>query len=207
MPSRAHDIHHWQTLNPVTTEALIMLTLGAPQMLYNGGLLLAPLRYFDLEQRRPGLPKDVAALVSGVTQTELEVTLCNLSAVLPRSLVVQAGTLREHTFTSLTFTSLTSTYPGAENASFAMPFLQYQNEIILPRQAREGQTFHRENSNKDARPIGTTGDYAAPDVQEEMRTVTVDGASFAVELPPGTQILLTIGLLRNTSAPSYEFPF
>jgi hypothetical protein len=40
-----------------------------------------------------------------------------------------------------------------------------------------------------------------------MRAVTVDGASFAVELPPGTQILLTIGLLRNTSAPSYEFPF
>jgi hypothetical protein len=162
MPARAHDIHHWQTLNPVTTEALIMLTLGAPQMLYNGGLLLAPLRYFDLEQRRPGLPKDVAALVSGVTQTELEVTLCNLSAVLPRSLVVQAGTLREHTFTSLTFTSLTSTYPGAENASFAMPFLQYQNEIILPRQAREGQTFQgklkqRRASNRDYRRLCGTG--------------------------------------------------
>lgn len=131
----------------------------------SGGLLLAPLRYFDLEQRRPGLPPDTAALVSGVTQSELEVTLCNLSAVFPRSLIVQAGTLREHTFTSLTFTSLTTPYPG------------------------------------------TTGDYAAPDVQEEMRTVPVDGSSFVVELPPGTQILLTIGLLRNTSAPSYDFPF
>ena len=145
MPARAHDIHHWQTLNPVTTEALIMLTLGAPQMLYNGGLLLAPLRYFDLEQRRPGLPKDVAALVSGVTQTELEVTLCNLSAVLPRSLVVQAGTLREHTFTSLTFTSLTSTYPGAENASFAMLFFNFKT-----------RSFYQDRLGRDKHFIGKT---------------------------------------------------
>ena len=31
--------HHWQTINPVTTEALVQLTLGAPQLMYNGGLL------------------------------------------------------------------------------------------------------------------------------------------------------------------------
>ena len=36
---RDNHIHWWQQLNPVTTEALIQLTLGAPQMLYNGGLL------------------------------------------------------------------------------------------------------------------------------------------------------------------------
>ena len=47
----------------MTTEALIQLTLGAPQLLYNGGLLLARLRYFDAQRRRPGLPPDVAALV------------------------------------------------------------------------------------------------------------------------------------------------
>ena len=33
MPARKHSIHHWQGLNPVTTEALIMLTMGAPQLL------------------------------------------------------------------------------------------------------------------------------------------------------------------------------
>ena len=41
-------IHHWQQLNPVVTEALIQLTLGAPQIIYNGGLLHCRLRYFDL---------------------------------------------------------------------------------------------------------------------------------------------------------------
>ncbi|MEU5845366.1 hypothetical protein [Saccharopolyspora shandongensis] len=33
------DIHHWQRHNPVTTEALLQLTTGTPQGLYNGGLL------------------------------------------------------------------------------------------------------------------------------------------------------------------------
>src|SRR5437763_10824948 len=40
------NIHHWQELNPVLTEALIQLTLGAPQVIYNGGLLLSRVRYF-----------------------------------------------------------------------------------------------------------------------------------------------------------------
>ena len=57
------SIHHWQRLNPVLTEALVQLTLGAPQIMYNGGLLMCRVRYFDLEHRRPGLPEDVAALV------------------------------------------------------------------------------------------------------------------------------------------------
>ena len=55
--------HRWQQTNPVTTEALIQLTLGAPQLIYNGGLLMSRLRYFDFDRKRPGLPKDTAALV------------------------------------------------------------------------------------------------------------------------------------------------
>ena len=58
-------IHHWQQLNPVITEALVQLTLGAPQIIYNGGLLHCRLRYFDADRKRPGLPPDAAALVSG----------------------------------------------------------------------------------------------------------------------------------------------
>ena len=38
--TKVHE-HHWQTSNPVTTEALLQLTLGAPQIMYNGGLLHA----------------------------------------------------------------------------------------------------------------------------------------------------------------------
>eukprot|EP01052_Picozoa_sp_SAG31_P051736 SAG31_NODE_12428_length_943_cov_0.843602_1_plen_128_part_00 len=127
--------------------------------------MLAPLRYFDLEKRRPGLPKDVGALVSRVSKSEVEVTLCNLSAVISRSLIIQAGTLREHTFTSVRFSELTTPWPS------------------------------------------TVGDYAAPDVQAELREVQVNASKLTVELPPGTQIMLKIGLLRNNSAPTYSFPF
>ena len=54
-------IHHWQQLNPIVTEALVQLTLGAPQIIYNGGLLHCRLRYFDLGdgegRERPGCRK------------------------------------------------------------------------------------------------------------------------------------------------------
>lgn len=109
---RDNHIHWWQQLNPVTTEALIQLTLGAPQMLYNGGLLLAPLRYFDADRRRPGLPPDVAALVDAVTGDRVAVTLVNVSAVEARRLVVQAGTLAEHRFTRVEHDVDGGDYPG-----------------------------------------------------------------------------------------------
>ncbi|MEC8645897.1 MAG: hypothetical protein VXY00_02875, partial [Candidatus Latescibacterota bacterium] len=76
---RDNHIHWWQQLNPVTTEALIQLTLGAPQMLYNGGLLLAPIRHFDPDSDRPGLPPDVAALVESVEGERVDLHLVNLS--------------------------------------------------------------------------------------------------------------------------------
>ena len=43
------DIHLWQNLNPVVTEALIQLTWGAPQVVYNGGLTQARVRYYDAD--------------------------------------------------------------------------------------------------------------------------------------------------------------
>jgi hypothetical protein len=36
--------HHFQSVNPVTTEALVQLMLGAPQIQYNGGMLHATVR-------------------------------------------------------------------------------------------------------------------------------------------------------------------
>ena len=33
------NIHHWQEHNPILCEALVQLTLGAPQIIYNGGLI------------------------------------------------------------------------------------------------------------------------------------------------------------------------
>ncbi|MFN4294706.1 MAG: hypothetical protein ACK4JD_11290 [Thermoflexales bacterium] len=90
------NVHHWQVRNPVTTEALVQLTLGAPQPIYNGGLLIAPLRYFDAQRRRPGLPPDVAALVERSEATQLVVRLVNTSPSTQREVIVQAGAFGEH---------------------------------------------------------------------------------------------------------------
>ena len=89
-------IHLWQNLNPVVTEALVQLTWGGPQVVYNGGASQARVRYYDAESRRPGLPEDVAALVSAIDPASTVVTLINLGAVRSRSLILQAGAFAEH---------------------------------------------------------------------------------------------------------------
>ncbi|MBI2299315.1 MAG: hypothetical protein HYU66_10310 [Armatimonadetes bacterium] len=92
------DVHHWQEINPVGTEALIHLTLGGPQVIYHGGLLHCRLRYFDPQRRRAGLPDDVAALVEGVTEDRTFVRLVNLNPLDPREVILQAGAFAEHRF-------------------------------------------------------------------------------------------------------------
>jgi hypothetical protein len=94
------DVHHWQDINPVHTEALIQLTCGGPQIIYHGGLLHVRLRYFDLEQRRPGLPADVGALVDALDGDSVRVTLVNTNPLQPRRMLVQAGAFGEHAFTT-----------------------------------------------------------------------------------------------------------
>jgi hypothetical protein len=116
-----NGIHHWQNLNPVSTEALVQLTLGAPQALYNGGLLMARLRYYDAERRRPGLPPDVAALVQTLEPGRTVVRLVNLSAQEPRTLIVQGGAFGEHRLASVRYPTRTSEYPGRVGSYAAAP--------------------------------------------------------------------------------------
>ncbi len=85
--------------NPVITKALMQVTMGAPQTIYNGGLLRARVRYFDLERVRPGLPPDVAALVEKLESDRAVVRLVNLGTSRTRRLIVQAGAFGEHQFT------------------------------------------------------------------------------------------------------------
>ncbi len=162
---RDNSIHQWQELNPVTCEALIQLTLGAPQMIYNGGLLLAPVRYFDAERRRPGLPRDVGALVERVEGQRLALRLVNLSHTSSRRLVVQAGTFGEHEFTELRYSKRTGAGPG----------------------------------NVEAHDAGglTAG----------TETSAVNASRFEVELPPGTETRMEIGLLRAVNTASYGGPW
>ena len=96
------DVHHWQEINPVHTEALVQLTCGGPQIIYHGGLLHVRLRPFDAEARRPGLPPDVAALVHQMDADSVSVTLTNVSVVHQRRMVLQAGAFGEHLFTTVT---------------------------------------------------------------------------------------------------------
>ncbi|WP_410618642.1 hypothetical protein [Amycolatopsis sp. cmx-8-4] len=90
------DIHLWQQSNPVVTEALVQLTWGAPQVVYNGGLQQARVRYYDAQARRPGLPPSVSALVSGIDPDATVLDLVNLDPEERRTVIVQAGAFAEH---------------------------------------------------------------------------------------------------------------
>lgn len=115
------NIHHWQQHNPIITEALVQLTLGAPQPIYNGGLLHCSLRYFDPERRRPGLPADVAALVEQVEATHVHVRLINLNPTAMRTVLVQAGGFGEHRFESVAYDVCVSEYPGSHHSYAPLP--------------------------------------------------------------------------------------
>lgn len=161
------SIHHWQELNPVTTEALVQLTLGAPQIIYNGGLLHAQVRYFDVDRRRPGLPLDVAALVEKIAPDHIIVHLVNLSVFGVRTLLIQAGAFGEHQFISATYEQRISDYPGVQGP----------------------------------------GGYAAPPLQTETHTIPIDDSLLRVELPPTSEITLTLKVARHVNPPSYRLPW
>ena len=77
--------------------------MGAPHSVYTGGLLRATVRYFDSDRARPGLPRDVAALVDRLDAESAGVHLVNLNTSETRNLIVQAGAFAEHQFVALTF--------------------------------------------------------------------------------------------------------
>ena len=87
--------------NPVFTKGLTQVTMGAPQSVYNGGLLRATVRYYDRDNTRPGLPRDVAALVDKLASDSVGIQLVNLSTTENRNAIVQAGAFGEHQFTTL----------------------------------------------------------------------------------------------------------
>jgi hypothetical protein len=98
------DIHLWQQSNPVVTEALVQLTWGGPQVIYNGGLQQARLRHYDADARRPGLPPNVAALVSSIDPQATVLDLVNLDPDRAHTLIVQAGAFAEHDIRSVRHT-------------------------------------------------------------------------------------------------------
>ena len=87
--------------NPATTvNALIQLQLGglAPR---HGEPLHCRVRYFDPENRRPGLPADVAALVESLSADGVVLSLVNVNQTEYRDLIIQSGAYAEHQIISV----------------------------------------------------------------------------------------------------------
>ena len=87
--------------NPATIGGLTHLMQGGLVPGREGGLLFARLRYFDPETRRAGVPPDLGALISEMTDTRTVVTLVNLSVAAARTVVVQGGAYGEHRIDSV----------------------------------------------------------------------------------------------------------
>lgn len=98
--------------NPATIAALVQLMLGGLPPSVDGGLLNARLRYFDPEHKRAGVPEDVGALVSELTDTSTTVTLVNLNSTASRTIVVQGGAYAEHQIESVQVNGQTQAVNG-----------------------------------------------------------------------------------------------
>ena len=92
-----------ENADPIRTVGLTQVMLGAPRSLYNGGLLRATVRYFDIDRQRPGVPPDVAVLVDEIGDDRVGIQLVNTGASETRNLIVQAGAFGEHTFTEVRY--------------------------------------------------------------------------------------------------------
>lgn len=91
--------------NPASITSLIRLMEGG---LYESSLArrspasFSRLRYFDPVKRRPGVPDDVAALVRGMTDESVTVSVVNLNPVEIRPVIIQGGGYGEHQFINIT---------------------------------------------------------------------------------------------------------
>ncbi|MGD8169809.1 hypothetical protein ACEXOS_021565 [Herbiconiux sp. P16] len=125
------DIHWWQRLNPVVTEVLTQLVTGAPPAVYNGGLQLARVLFGDAVAARPGLPPDVAALVSEIGERHVTVQLVNLAADSARELVLQAGAFAEDRIDEVGFDRLAGGYPGSSR-DYDIPQPVVASDTLVP---------------------------------------------------------------------------
>jgi len=99
-------------INPAATDSMVQLMWGALVPGREGGLLNARFRYFDPVRKRAGVPEDVAALVSELSDTRATVTLVNLNPSQPRTVIVQGGGYGEHQLISVTGDGVTTAIGG-----------------------------------------------------------------------------------------------
>ena len=128
---------YFQRRNPITCEGLVQLTCGGPLPHYNGGLLVTRVRHFDGQQKRPGLPSDVGALVTKMTAGTTGLQFVNLNATEPRDVIVQAGAMGEHNFTSVSVDDGQNRYTVSVNGTYLHvqlpPYTQIDLELGMHR--------------------------------------------------------------------------
>lgn len=91
--TRLADWSLW--FQPVDVNPLLRLTLGG-NLTGRIWTLHTRVRFFDPEERRAGLPRDVASLVTGMEEGVTKLTLVNINQLEPRNVVVQTGAYGEH---------------------------------------------------------------------------------------------------------------
>ena len=127
--------------NPAATESLVQLMWGGLMPGRPGGLLNARLRYFDPDRQRAGVPEDVAALVSGLSDTRATVTLINLSRSQARTVIVQGGGYGEHQLISATRGGQTTDQPAAVDGAIGAG-LRREPELTMRRYANVPTVMH-----------------------------------------------------------------
>ena len=130
------DEDYLRDRNPVFHRGLLQLTMGAPQPIYYGGLVMAQVRHFDPVRERPGLPEDVGALVETVTADGVDLTLVNAGSR-DREVVVQAGAYGEHEFSAVRYdgeaaapesSTVRVALPGGSRVSVAAEMDRFVND-------------------------------------------------------------------------------
>jgi len=83
--------------------SLVQGMTGGAMPLWHGQLHLARFRYFDPQCKRPGIPRDCAALVESMTADNATLLLVNTNPKEARTLIVQTGAFAEHQCVSVSF--------------------------------------------------------------------------------------------------------
>jgi hypothetical protein len=126
--------------NPASVRSLVELMWGGLPGGKNRLVLHSRLRYFDPEERRAGIPADVAALIDRMTDDEVSVTLVNVSSVNPRTVIIQAGGYAEHQFRELEFAgrthqldqpAVTIQLPPGSGGRITLRMARYANQPTL----------------------------------------------------------------------------
>ena len=128
--------------NPAAIESLVQLMWGALMPGRPGGLLNARLRYFDPDRQRAGVPEDVAALISELSDTGTTVTLINLSSSRARTVIVQGGGYGEHQLVSVTAGGKTTPIDSALLSVQLAPRAGATLELAMKRYANPPTVLH-----------------------------------------------------------------